>query len=91
MHSACFWKCWDLLDQGFYVSCFIIRDCVHKKYVYIIPFMNTFILVLQLLPDISLLCDDSGLVRKKLAWLGLNDLVYSLISSVTFVFGSTAS
>lgn len=62
-----------------------------QKYVYIIPFMNTFILVLQLLPDISLLCDDSGLVRKKLAWLGLNDLVYSLISSVTFVFGSTAS
>lgn len=53
--------------------------------------MNTFILVLQLLPDISVLCDDSGLVRKKLAWLGLSDLVYLLISSVTFVSGSTAS
>lgn len=42
--------------------------------------MNTFILVLQLLADISVLSDDSGLVRKKLACLGLlSDLVNSLI------------
>lgn len=53
--------------------------------------MNIFILVLQFLPDVSVLCEDSGLVRKKLAWLGLSDLVYSLISSVAFVSGSPAS
>lgn len=75
------------------ILCFLLyhqRLCA-QKCVYIIPFMNIFILVLQFLPDVSVLCDDSGLVRKILAWLGLSDLVYSLISSVAFVSGSPVS
>lgn len=81
MHSACFWKCWDLLDQGFYISCFIIRDNVHKSmYLYNNPFYEHFHFSLVVTGDISVLCDDSGLVRKKLACLGLpSDLVNSLI------------
>lgn len=54
------------------------RPCGQKHVHIIITFMNTLILVLQLQADISVLCDDLGLMRKKLACSGLSDLVYSL-------------
>lgn len=78
MHSACFWKCWDLLDQGYCISCFVIRDCTKKNNnLFYVHFHFSFEITGRYFCFMS---DDSGLGDgKKFACSGLlskSDLVY---------------
>ena len=56
VYSACFWRCWDLLVQGFYLSCIFVKNSLCKKaLILIVPFYeHHFISIILTLADIPI-------------------------------------